>query len=190
MITLTDVEALRDNEAADPQTRMIAAHVAEAMNDWPDPVQTVEDFIAQLEANYGSVLNRTTFEQAANDPRQAMWKREALASLLLLWKDHPDDKDIRNVLAPLLGAQRRPCWQVIVWNNTSKTGEPGVVAHKIFRDEDYATTDDLLTAISTAEKELRDRFPAPDYSIVSGSGPTPDKPTAFGSFLAWLLREY
>lgn len=80
-------------------------------------------------------------------------------------------------------------WQVIAWDDESKEGTSSVAAHELFRDADYPDEKALLAALGAAQERLRKRYPGPRFRVVSGSGPGRDDPEAFGSFLAYLLRE-
>ncbi len=80
-------------------------------------------------------------------------------------------------------------WQVIVWNNRTKTGERGIAAHEIFRDADYPDEGALLQAVGDSKERMRKKYPDPEFTVVSGSGPGPEYKEEFGTFLAYLLRD-
>lgn len=80
-------------------------------------------------------------------------------------------------------------WQVIVWDNESKEGVSGVADHELFRDEDYPEEKALLAAVGASVERMRKKYPEPRFTVLNGSGPGPDDPDAFGSFLAFLLRD-
>lgn len=80
-------------------------------------------------------------------------------------------------------------WHVVAWDNGPEEGVSSVAAHELFRDEDYPDEDAFLAAVGDAKQRMREKFPEPRFRVVSGSGPGRDDPDAFGSFLAFLLRD-
>ena len=79
-------------------------------------------------------------------------------------------------------------WHVIVYHQKRRPGDPLVLIDRVFLDEDYPDPDERIRAVTAVENDLRQKYPAPDYTVVSGIGP--DSETAeFGAFVSWLLRD-
>ena len=79
-------------------------------------------------------------------------------------------------------------WHVIAYHLKQKKEDPWLAEDRVFRDAEFASEQAMLDAISSTRSELARRYPRPDYTILSGSGPESTSPD-FPSFVTWLLRD-
>lgn len=79
-------------------------------------------------------------------------------------------------------------WHVLVDHHHPSPNEPWPLVDRVFRDGDYRSAESLVEAVNQAEQDLRARYPAPDYTVVSGKGPESTS-AEFPSFVVWLLRD-
>jgi hypothetical protein len=92
MLNIDVLETYLDN--ANPELKEIIGIVIEAMNDWPNNVSDLDDFLSELKKTFGDNLSEDSLK-AHLIPNYSMsnsWEVESLASLIKLFskKDFKD----------------------------------------------------------------------------------------------------
>jgi hypothetical protein len=79
-------------------------------------------------------------------------------------------------------------WHVLVDHQKPSPDELWPLVDRVFRADDYPDSESLVEAVNQVEQDLRARYPAPDYTVVSGKGPESTS-AEFHAFVLWLLRD-
>gem|GEM_PF-4070134 len=101
---MTTTENLKDLiEMSDSgEVKRISEIFLAAMNDWPDDIQTVEEFIQAISIDFSGLMHKDvenfskTFEAGSS-----AWKLEASAILLDLWNGRDKSQSIQDIASEL-----------------------------------------------------------------------------------------
>ncbi|TJZ61986.1 hypothetical protein FAZ15_05595 [Sphingobacterium olei] len=84
LMSLTDSDKISISLSNDIQV------ILDTINDWPDPVESVDIFVELLSKSVGNRLTQINIEKyiLGLDPKIDAWKKEALTQLMFLFPHH------------------------------------------------------------------------------------------------------
>jgi hypothetical protein len=104
--TVENIEDLMDKSESD-EIKRISEVFLSAMNDWPDDLQTLEEFIKAISIDYSGLM-REDVERFLKklDLSSGAWKLEASAVLLDLWNGRDPKQSIQDIAAEIFEARK------------------------------------------------------------------------------------
>ncbi len=100
---ITLLQEMLDSNVLSERHAAIISVLLAAVNDWPIPTETLEDYIEQVEkiAGPNSTKQSLEFNSKKLDIRKDAWKAESLATLLDVFRYYDEGTPLRAVLADL-----------------------------------------------------------------------------------------
>lgn len=104
--TVENIEDLMDKSESEEIKRICEVFLS-AMNDWPDDLQTLEEFIEAISIDFSGLM-REDVERFSKkfDISSGAWKLEASAVLLDLWNGRDTNQSIQDIASEIIEARK------------------------------------------------------------------------------------
>lgn len=109
MLSIDDLEGELGNPAIDNQSKEVITIFLTAINDWPSPILTIEDYGLEVEKFVKGFVTKRKIEEALNDIdfSTEAWPSESLVQLLEVFQFYENDILLKTIISDLITKLRK-----------------------------------------------------------------------------------